>query len=94
MLSNLARNVALGLRKHVGPDLRGIGPDIIMLLRLFKEIQPCDLRAAIEELSSVGFIRIDKGIPASTTSIPRELRGIAGVTVLERLQSNFDETEE
>jgi hypothetical protein len=90
MLSKNAKTVAYELRHSVGPDSVGIGPDTNELIVICGEIDSTELSAAITELERLGFVGVDRAIPTSDSPLPKPLRGIVGVSVLEPLQAYFD----
>lgn len=92
MLTDKAKAVASRLRGHVGNERAGVGPDISELTRLFDDLDPGELRNALEELEQLGFINLNEGMCASSVGqVPKELKGIAGLQVLEPLQAYFDD---
>jgi hypothetical protein len=96
MLSDLALEFALVLRKEIGADKQGVGLDGNRLIVLWAERDPADLVPVLEELEALGFIRIDRGIPSRPTPADRifGMRNIVGVTVLEPMQDYLDQFEE
>ncbi|MEQ1509032.1 MAG: hypothetical protein ABL909_01360 [Sphingopyxis sp.] len=90
MLSENAKTVAYELRLSVGPDSVGIGPDTNELIAICGDFDGDELLAAISELQRMGFINVDRAIPTSESSLPKPLRGIVAVSVLEPLQAYFD----
>ncbi len=91
MLSDTAFSVALKLREHVGADKKGIGPDTRQLVGLFDDLDPGELRVALEELNRIGFINLEIRVGTPVAGIPDEFRDVLGVTVLEAMQDYFDD---
>ena len=92
-LSKDALDVGYALREHEGSDVVGVGPDTATLIGLDRIAGKSGdaLRAALDELESCGLIRISYCIGTLRPGIPKELRDIAGVSILEPLQAMFDE---
>ena len=90
MLTDNAFIVAQRLREQVGSDINGVGLDNQQLCTLFDNFDSNELRDALNELAQIGFIRLDEGMPASAAGIPKALRNIAGVGVMEPMQVYFD----
>ena len=92
MLSDNTEDLARLLRSHIGEDRVGVGPDIGRLVELWGDKDPAALRPAIDELESVEFLRVDRGIPAHPSGVGSEfgVRGIAGVATTEALQNYLD----
>ncbi len=90
MLSDNALDVALALRKYIGADTTGVGPEIAKLVTLVEKAG-AELLSALNELEQLGFVRVNRGQGKLHLGIPKELRGIVGVAVLEPLQVYLDE---
>ncbi len=96
MLSDDAESLARLLRSHVGPDAKGVGPDVSQLVALWDGRDLGALRPAIDELARRGFVRVDIGLSmgARDTRLKRyDLRNVVSVTVLEPMQAYLDERE-
>jgi hypothetical protein len=95
MLSDDAFKIAIAVRQFLTPDKQGIGPDIGQLLSLdgVKDMPPPDIARALDELNRYGYIDVIRGVGERRQGIPEELRGIAGVTILEPLQQLLDSLE-
>ncbi|MDB5431418.1 MAG: hypothetical protein JWP35_2534 [Caulobacter sp.] len=91
MLSEDQFELAYALRLYVGSNSIGIGPDLGALLPLVDGMGPQAIAAALNDLEGLGFIRVDRALPTHDHPGPRELRGVVGVAVLERLQQFFDD---
>lgn len=89
-ISDAGINLIYILRQLIGKDNVAIGPDIGNLIKAW-ELPLASLREAIEEIESIGFIRIDRGINCEPKATPTEMRGITGITVKESLQRYCDE---
>ncbi len=89
LLDPMAEEVALRLRGYVGD--KNVGPAISEIVELFSDLGPGKLFDALKKLERAGFIRFDEGMRSSTLGkIPKELRNVAGLQVLEPLQEYFD----
>ena len=75
----------------VGADKKGIGADARQLLKIFNDLEPKELRAALDELAGIRFVHVNEAIVQPIPGIPPEFRGIVGVSVTESLQEYFDE---
>jgi hypothetical protein len=92
-LSHDALDVAYALRMVEGSDVVGVGPDIATLVQLDKVAgkSGSDIRIALNELQTCGLIRISGCIGTPREGVPKELRDVAKVSILEPLQQMFDE---
>lgn len=93
MLSENARFLAYELRQKVGPDVKGVGPGLPAVVEIWDDREPNELRPAIDELASLGFVRVSPKLGAPHPDIPNEygLRDVASVSVMEPLQQHFDD---
>ncbi len=91
--SHDALDIALAVRRHEGPDVKGVGPDTATLLSLgsLGEKEPRAVRAALEELEQQGMFRVSRCIGTDRPGVPPELRDIAKVAILEPMQQLLDE---
>lgn len=91
MLSADAADLMWALRKHVGADKVGIGPDLPELLELV-DMGHEQLLAAIEQLEQFHFIEVDRQMgavqPELKENVPIGLAKIGGVRVLESMQEH------
>lgn len=83
--------LAYALRRQVGADSVGIGPDLSELLPLVEDMPPETIAHTITELESYGFLRVNRATRTQDQPGPRELGGVVSVTVLEPLQQYFDD---
>ena len=93
MLSDDALKVAIALRQNVGPDKKGAGPDVKMLVSLV-DMTSEDLRRAVDELKGLGFVKLELRIGTAMEGIPDDFRDVAGVSVLEPMQAFLDQLDE
>ena len=94
MLSDSAFSVARRLRQSIGADKKGIGPDTRQLIELFSDLEPAELRAALDELSRIAFITLDTRMAVPVDGIPEVFSDIAGITVQEPMQVFLDKFED
>jgi len=94
-LTHDALDIGYAVRLHEGADVKGVGPDTATLLSLERvsDKEPGAIRAALEELERYGMFRVSYCIGTDRPGIPRELRDIAGVSIMEPMQQMFDDME-
>jgi hypothetical protein len=82
------------LCEEVGPDQKGVGPDVKRLILLWGNNEPSDLGLAVNELERQGFIDVERHIAGTDAQRARYgLRGIVGVHVTEAMQAYCDTLE-
>jgi len=94
-LTDDALDIGYAVRLHEGADVKGVGPDTVtlMTLDLIATKEPATIRAALEELERYGLFHVSYCIGTPRPGVPRELRDIAGVSILEPMQQMFDDME-
>jgi hypothetical protein len=94
-LSDDALDIGYAVRLYEGADVKGVGPDTALLLSLDRVAgkEPSAIRAALKELERYGMFHVSWCIGTDRPGVPRELRDIAGVSILEPMQQMFDDME-
>jgi hypothetical protein len=89
MLSDTALSIVCKLRDYVRSDKVGVGPDIATLVTGIDKTG-AELVCALNELEQLGFVSVKRAIGSSRSGVPKELRNVVSVYVLEPLQDYLD----
>lgn len=95
LLDEVTLRILHAIREIVGPNVKGVGPDLPALLEheLMVEQDPYDVLRGIEQAERYGFVNVSRGFGGPREGYPEgphELRSVLAVYILEAGQRYLD----